>query len=192
MVFFLLLIYLSYRLRPAAEAGRGGDASAEPIARGWVWLGTVAIYTQVLLGAFVRHSRSGRACNDDWLLCNGSFWPSWHPAQLNMLHRLVGVLVLGLVLVAAVVAARRGARGHRPTARTAALAAPLLCVLQIVLGALLVRSSIGLWEAVAHTGVAALLLGSMALSLFALGPARARVSANDSSASVPALSVGRV
>jgi heme A synthase len=172
MAFFLVMLYLSYRLRPAARARHEGEGSAGPLARGWVWLGTGAIFAQVLLGAFVRHSSSGRACNDDWLLCAGSPWPSWHPAQLNMVHRLVGLLVLGLVFAAATAAARRAADGHRPLARTTALAAPLLCALQIVLGALLVRSSIGLWEAVAHTGVAALLLGSMALSVFALGPDR--------------------
>jgi heme A synthase len=37
----------------------------------------------------------------------------------------------------------------------------VIALLQVLLGALLVRSSIGLAEAVAHTGVAALLLASL-------------------------------
>jgi heme A synthase len=170
MGFFVLLIYLAYRLRPGAEP----LTVSHGVPRGLIWLGTAAVFIQVLLGAFVRHSHSGRACNDDWLLCSGQLWPAWHPAQLHMIHRLVGLVVLAVVLAASVAAARRAVAAGRPLARATALAAPFLALLQIVLGALLVRSSIGLWQAVAHTGVAALLLAAMAVSAFALGPVRER------------------
>jgi heme A synthase len=166
MVFFLLLIYLAYELKPGRAASAGGSLVGGQ--RSMVLLATLGVYAQVLLGAFVRHSRSGRACNDDFLLCAGKLWPSWGPAQLHMVHRFVALIVLALVVAAAVSGARAALR--RPLARSAALAALFLAVLQIVMGLLLVRSSIGLAEAVAHTGVAALLLGSLALAYLALDP----------------------
>jgi heme A synthase len=164
MLFFLVLIYLCLRLRPGGAPG----LVAAVVPRGLVAAATGGVFVQILLGALVRHTKSGRACNQDWLLCGGELWPSWGPAQLQMAHRIVGVVVALLVTTAAIVALRRAAR--RPLARAAALAASLVVLLQVALGALLVSSSIGLWQAVAHTGAAALLLGAMSLTFLGLGP----------------------
>ncbi len=165
MGFFLTIVYLTFRLRP----GRTTGASVAP--RGLVLLAMLGVYGQIVLGALVRHTHSGRACNQDFLRCAGELWPSWGPAQLQMIHRLVGLGVLLLLLAAAVVGARQARSSGRPLARAAALAAPFVAALQIVVGALLVRSGIGLVEAVAHTGIAAVLLGSIFLAYVGLGRA---------------------
>jgi heme A synthase len=168
MIFFLLLLYLSRRLSPRAEQAR----PAGP--RGLVRVALAGVYLQILLGALVRHTRSGRACHDDWLLCAGQLWPEFHPGQLQMVHRLVGLVVVALV-VAAAVSVLRGSRAEgRPAVRAAAITAPLIALAQVVLGALLVRSGIGLVEAVAHTGVAALLLAALYHVYLGLGPEPAR------------------
>lgn len=168
MVFFLLLLYLARRLSPRAAA------TGEAAPRGLVRLALAGVFVQILLGALVRHTRSGRACHDDWLLCAGQLWPEFHPGQLQMVHRLVGLVVVALV-VAAAFSVLRGSRAEgRPAVRAAAIAAPLIALAQVVLGALLVRSGIGLVEAVAHTGVAALLLAALYHVHLGLGPEPAR------------------
>jgi heme A synthase len=154
MLFLLLLLYLARQLAPPRAA-----TPAQP--RGLVLAALSGVYLQILLGALVRHTRSGRACNDDWLLCAGQLWPEFHPAQLQVIHRLVGLLVVVLVVAAAVAATRRARESGLPGVRGPAIAAPVIALVQVVLGALLVRSSIGLAEAVAHTGVAALLLAAL-------------------------------
>jgi heme A synthase len=92
-----------------------------------------------------------------------------------MIHRLAGLLVLALVLAVALVAARRAAAEGRRLAQGAALLSPVLTAAQVLAGVLLVRSGIGLAEAVAHTGLAALLLAALTVAYLALGPQVTRI-----------------
>src|SRR5262249_19534011 len=62
MAFFALLILITFALDFALDAGAG---EPEPIAlpgRGLVGVATVAVYVQIVVGAFVRHTGSGLAC----------------------------------------------------------------------------------------------------------------------------------
>ncbi len=166
LLFFLLLLYLAFRLRPGTPA----PEPAEPPRRGVAGLATVAIYGQVLLGALVRHTRSGRVCGTDYLLCNGELWPGFGPQQLHMLHRFGGLIVFAVVLVASLMAAAEARRQGRRLARGLALALPGLLALQVLLGVETVRSSIGLAQVTAHLGLGALLVGTAASLYMALGP----------------------
>jgi heme A synthase len=164
MTFFSLVIYLAHRLRPTPS---GPAAPAAP-GRKLAGLAATAVYAQLVLGAFVRHTGAGLACNVDLPLCDGALWPSWGPAQLHMAHRLLGVAATGLVIAAAV-AARRGlpGRGLRPAL---ALAGPALAVLQIAVGFWTVTSFIAVPVVTLHVALGALLLAQAWTLFLLLGP----------------------
>jgi heme A synthase len=128
-------------------------------------LAALAVYVQILLGAFVRHTSSGLACANGIPLCQGRWWSDWGPAQLHMTHRYFAVLVAILVVTAA-----WRARRAQPVA---AFAAMVLVGTQITLGLLSVTSFLGTWIVTAHLGTGALLLADM-LALYLL-PAPAPV-----------------
>ncbi|HEY3354361.1 MAG TPA: COX15/CtaA family protein [Polyangia bacterium] len=167
MGFFVFLIYLAFRTRP------GRDAIVAPpprLGRGLTAAAVIAVYAEVLLGAFVRHTASGQACGNDMFLCSGALFPSWGPAQLHMLHRAFALVAGGLVIAAHIPALRLAERAGRPLALLFARLAPILLVIQIGLGMWSVRTFIDPAIITAHLGVGALLLGDMAALFFALGP----------------------
>lgn len=153
-IFFCTLIYIAMRNRPPAA-----ERAPLPVpVRRWALLAAAAIYVQMLLGALMRHLGAGLACVEV-PLCQGSLFPPdahW-AVKLHMIHRLLGLGVLGIVICASVVAFR-GANGHKGV-RAWALAAPLLVCVQITLGILSITSFLGVEPVTAHLGVAALLLG---------------------------------
>jgi len=166
MAFFLVVVALSHRLAPA-PASAAATAAPGPV-RLLAGLAALGVYLQIVLGALVRHSGSGLACGTEAVLCQGVLWPLGGPAQLQMLHRLAGVVAALLAVAAGLLALRHG--GTR-TRRAAALA-PLLALLQLGLGAWTVWSLIAVPVVSLHLAVGALLLADT-LSLFlALGPAR--------------------
>lgn len=155
MAFFSAVIALAAGLRPAAPVA--------PPAGGARWLSAlaaVAVYLQIVLGAFVRHTGAGLACGGDLLLCQGALWPTDGPTWLHMAHRLAGVLVAALVVVAAVPAwsAARAAR-RRDLAALAAVG-PLLAVAQVAAGLWTVATSIAIPVVTLHLALGALLLGT--------------------------------
>jgi heme A synthase len=143
MAFFCVLILLCFRLRPPAPR-----AASRPLAR-LCGLAALAVYLQVVLGAFVRHTSSGLAC-PGVPLCGGSLWPSFGPGELQMIHRYFALLVAALVVFAGL-----GARTVFPAAAWAAIA---LVGVQIGLGALSVLTFLGTATVTAHLGTGALLL----------------------------------
>lgn len=156
MIFFLLTITCAYWLRP----GLSPPTAQAGVPRGAAVIGLVATYLQIVLGGFVRHTGAGRACGAEFPTCGGEWWPSLWAARANMLHRYFGVVVAIVVVACAVVVARRAARAGRKLALAGAVAAPILVVVQVLLGVLVVTSGIGLWQIMAHFGVAILLLAS--------------------------------
>ncbi|MFW5741331.1 MAG: COX15/CtaA family protein, partial [Myxococcota bacterium] len=176
MLFFALLIYITLRIWPHADTRFPSVRASRPSgnrlsARTWVGAATLLIYAQIILGAFVRHTKSGHACHDDWLLCLGSLWPTWPPAQLHMTHRFVGYLTMIAVMAVSVPAWRAAVRHAHPTTRWVAAAAPVLVLTQVALGLLTVATGIGLIPVTAHLGVGAMLLANFVVLYFAL-PAR--------------------
>jgi protoheme IX farnesyltransferase len=191
MGFFALLIYLAFRLRPGVEAqiASGGPSAARTSsgtpatlarARALAGLAALAVYGQIVLGAFVRHTLSGRACLDV-PFCDGDPFPAAGPAALHMLHRWAGVAVFALVIAVGFVGARDLRRaqaepggplaaGPRPLARIALLLAPTVALLQVLLGAWMVVAEIHWIPASLHTAMAALLLGLLQAAFHALGP----------------------
>jgi heme A synthase len=162
MAFFCTVIYLAHRLRPPAPRPAAGP-------RGLVGAATLATYAQIVLGAFVRHTGSGLACNTRLPLCDGVFWPSYGPAQLHMAHRLVGVALAVLVVAACVRPAREALRAGVSARAALALAAPVLVVLQIALGLLTVATYVSVPIVTLHLAVGALLLADLLALFLSLG-----------------------
>jgi heme A synthase len=162
MAFFSLVIYLAHRLRP-------GAAWAPPVGRGLVGLTAAAVYVQIVVGALVRHTGSALACGTDLLLCDGAAWPPWGPAQVHMLHRLLGYLVAALVVASALRTWRLAAEGP-PIRRRLALLAPALAAAQVTLGLLTVASYVSLPIVALHLAFGAALLASQLTLFLLLGP----------------------
>jgi cytochrome c oxidase assembly protein subunit 15 len=143
-----------------------------------VWITTVLILGQLVLGASMRHRHAGLAV-PDFPLAHGGLWPATDtesmarynrerpelnavnplaPADihLHMTHRLLGVAIVGLLLVTAhrvrkVLGARHGlARG--------ALLWAVLGGVQLLLGAITVWSNKSADLTTAHVVVGSLLL----------------------------------
>ncbi len=164
--FFSTVIYLAYRLRPA-ELPR-----AAPGRRGLVGAAALATYGQMVLGAFVRHTGSGLACNTRLPLCDGVLWPSYGPAELHMAHRLAGAALAVLVVAASVRPARDALRDRAAARAACALAAPLLVALQVALGLLTVATYVSLPAVSLHLAVGALLLADLLALFLSLGGRR--------------------
>jgi heme A synthase len=167
MAFFSLLIYLAHRLRPGARW-------APPVARGLVGLSAAATYAQIVVGALVRHTGSALACGTDLVLCEGAAWPSWGPAQVHVIHRLLGYAVALLVVAAAWRTWNLAAAGP-PARRRLALLAPVLAACQVTLGLLTVSSYVALPIVALHLAFGAALLANQVALLLLLGPRGAAI-----------------
>ncbi len=156
MLFFSLLIYINFRLRPTPPRTR---AALPPTVATWSAIATATVYLQMLLGALMRHLGAGLACTD-LPLCRGEVWPAGaHPnVLLHVTHRLAALAVLFVTIMVARVTWRAGAR---PLVRALALIAPLLTLVQGTLGVLSITSFLDAAPVTAHLGVAALLLADL-------------------------------
>jgi protoheme IX farnesyltransferase len=163
LLFFMTVLYLAVRTRPARAHAALVAAPAAPAAlpQHAVWLALVSvvgIYFQMVLGGLVRHSGAALACTDV-PLCRGSVWPLAHPTVLiHVMHRLSALIVAGLVIASSIVTFRH-ARG-RAGLRALALAAPVLVLVQIALGVASVLTFLSLAAVESHLAVATALLAT--------------------------------
>ncbi len=124
-----------------------------------VGITAVAVFAQMLLGSWVTGHHAGLAFAD-FPLMNGTLLPDLTLAvhQIQFAHRVLAVVVVGLVLGTAVVV-------HRQTddsgLRRLAVAAAGLTLLQIALGAANVWSQLAAYFVVPHLAVGAGLWASM-------------------------------
>jgi heme A synthase len=172
LAFFALTLALAYRTLPSA----GSDTfhlAAQPIPEqsrrliGWTAL---AVYAQMILGAFVRHTGSGLACDANPLFCRGMLWPAGGPGERQMLHRYAALAITGLVIAATVRLLPELRSPGRGRARALAIACHALILVQLGLGAASVMSYLNPAVVTAHLGVGALLLGDLWLLFLMTGP----------------------
>jgi len=126
------------------------------------WIAAACAYLLIVLGAVVRISGSGMGCGDHWPLCNGHLIPSLDdiPTVIEWSHRLLAALVSVLVLALAALA-WRGARSLEPGARGAAYTAVVLLVIQVLLGAVTVKTGLTPVLVILHLATAMLLLAAL-------------------------------
>ncbi len=156
MVFAGVLVYLTV-------ASFTMEAEPSASAHGLTRLARGAAATTLLLiavGAYVRGEGAGLVF-PDWPLMDGRLVPriSSAPAGVHFAHRVLA-LVVGVLLV--LVAARaRGERPRRVPVNVLATAAALLFVVQVLIGAANVWSSLAPAAVVAHVAVASLTWGAV-------------------------------
>jgi cytochrome c oxidase assembly protein subunit 15 len=155
-----------------------------PVLRRAATTTTVLIYTQILIGATMRHTDAGLAI-PDFPLMFGHWWPTqWDPKiAIHFAHRVGALVVTLAVSTTALILWTRGrAAGRPPVAftRPAALLIGLVLV-QVTLGALTVLSRRDVWINSVHVVCGALVLTtSLVLTLrtwrvkFAASQARVR------------------
>jgi cytochrome c oxidase assembly protein subunit 15 len=130
----------------------------DPALRRVATITTALVYTQILIGATMRHTGAGLAI-PDFPLMFGHVWPThWDPKiAIHFAHR-VGALVVTLAVAAtASTLWFRGGRPHAAYTRPAALLIALVLV-QITLGALTVLSGLYVWINSLHVVCGALVL----------------------------------
>lgn len=174
MLTFSLLVLLYLRTRPHQSAPNLPQRKLKPA----ITLATAVLVAQILLGGWVSTNYAALAC-PDFPTCTGQWWPDSNFSEGFRLWRGIGVDYEGGILdqqarVAIHLAHRVGAvvvvawfgwllwRLFRAPglARPAAVLAALLTT-QVTLGILNIVWSLPLAVAVAHNGVAALLLATM-------------------------------
>ncbi len=127
------------------------------------WIAAACTYLLIVLGAVVRITGSGLGCGDHWPLCNGRLFPSLKdiPTVIEWSHRLVAAVVSMLVVGLALVGRRlRGSGSPEPGVR-AAYTAVVLLVIQVLLGAVTVKTGLTPVMVILHLATAMLLLGSL-------------------------------
>jgi heme A synthase len=172
MAFFALVVSLAFLTRqrvapPPAEAPR----LVRPIA-----LVAGLTYAQIVLGAVMRHTRSGLVCGLEFPWCLGALWPAGGHAgvQIHMAHRALGILA-GLAILALAVAIfrqDRGGGGARWLRRLAGVTSAGVLG-QITLGFLTVTTSRDLTVMTLHSSLGAALLACLVAMIWVARPAPA-------------------
>jgi len=172
MLFFSLLIYIVFYVRPDRLRQPISESSIARLHRlaalRWAVAGFALMYAQILVGALVRHTRSGHACPKSIPLCDGAWWPSFGSGQMHMFHRYLGVAVLIFFIMFAMRVSKGARVSGRRLARKLSALMPLLCVIQVLLGVATVMTGIGLHPVVSHLVLAAIMLAITAMITFDL------------------------
>jgi heme a synthase len=146
--------------------------------RGWVWVTTLLILGQLILGATMRHRHAGLAV-PDFPLAHGGLWPATDAdsiarynrerpelnavnslapldIHLHMSHRLLGMVLVGLLVIAAVRTRRAVGASHLLARGTLFWA--VLGGVQLLLGAITVWSNKSADLTTAHVAAGSILL----------------------------------
>jgi len=134
--------------------------------RRFVTLASIAAacaYLLIVLGAIVRISGSGMGCGNHWPLCNGHLVPPLNdiPTVIEWSHRLVAAVVSVLVVGLALVGWRLRGSGSLESGVGAAYTAVVLLVIQVLLGAVTVKTGLTPTLVVLHLATAMLLLAAL-------------------------------
>ncbi len=153
------------------EDERGDSRATARVYRAAV-VAAVAVFIQSVVGALVRHTDGGMSC-PDFPLCLGQVVPPLVNIQItsHYLHRVVAVVVTGVVVWALMAALKPGVH---PRAKNLALLATALLVAQVSLGIASVLTVLSIPAVSLHTLVAAMLLASLVAIATLTTPGRAR------------------
>jgi cytochrome c oxidase assembly protein subunit 15 len=196
-IFFCMTVAIALFTSPAWINGYGsGTPVDDATLRRVATTTTVLIYTQILIGATMRHTGAGLAIPDFPLMFGHLVPTHWDPKiAIHFAHR-VGALVVTMAVIAVSAHVFYHHRGRRELTRPAALILALVAV-QVTLGALTVLSRRDVSINSAHVVVGALVLAtslvitlrSWRTALVGVGAERARPSvmgrASSASAQIP-------
>ena len=162
MILFAVLIFALVRsFFPARIAGRGASQRFTLLAA----FGAATTYALLLFGSNVT-ATDGALVFPDWPLMGGTFFPPLTDVtSAQVLHRWIAVLV-GFIVLAVWIAARRTQREHRLLIRLAASAAGLFPI-QAIVGGAQILGRLAAWTQVLHLALGAAIWGLMAALAFA-------------------------
>lgn len=168
MVFFSLLICISFRLAPNYRPMPLFEKSQ------WGMLAAITLtLIQLVYGGVVRHMGAGLACGDDLVGCGPQFWPTWFYGQLHMGHRILGYAIFFVVLYAAVKSRKLALSREDKFLAMVSFLPVLITFCQIGLGLLAIYTIRSATVLALHTGFGALLLASLlTVYLMQLQPSR--------------------
>jgi cytochrome c oxidase assembly protein subunit 15 len=152
-----------------------GVPTVSPRLRGWVCAAALLLIAQIALGGLVSASYAALSCSG-WAECmaaaQNAGWDTLNPwreprlnplppvnpdgALVHLLHRGLGIAIVGVVLPLAAFAQRRG----RPSSAAALL---ILLVAQVTVGLTMSLEALHLQFALAHNVLAAALLATLVL-----------------------------
>ena len=150
-----LLVFLLVRsLYPARMGGRGASQRFTLLAA----FAALTTFALLLFGSQVTASNAWNVF-PDWPLMGGSVAPPLAGEQVvaHVLHRWIAVVV-GLIVVAAAIAAWRTQRGHRHLVALA-VAAAVLYPIQSLIGGLQILTRLSEWTQTLHVALAAVIWG---------------------------------
>lgn len=165
MIFFCTLIFL-HHLQRASTSEKVESTKWDKNIKTLLILSLVGVYSQMLLGALMRHLGLGAACGlgmeNSFLCFDPSLWvrtflPVTIQSQIHMAHRYYAVIVASLVIFTSLKAIKFLKQNNLPFI-FALLPIPLV-VAQIILGIMSVSFNIGLISTTLHLGGATCLLG---------------------------------
>ena len=179
-IFFCLTITVAV---VTSARWRGPAPPDDPVLRRLATLTTVLVYTQILIGATMRHTNAGMAIPTFPLAFGHLLPPVWNTGiTVHFAHR-VGALVVSLAILATTGRVFYYHRQHAELVRPAVLLLLVLCT-QVTLGAFVVLSGLQPIINTAHVVNGAFVLGtSLVLTLRSY---RARFGAEVVAARVPA------
>ena len=165
------LVWVALDLRGLARQGEGARGARMPTLAIWT---LSALALQMMFGAYVAGLDAGYAY-DTWPLMSGELFPSATPMLepflrnfvdngivVQFVHRWLAWGVAALAVLVAWQAWKRGDYFH-------SMGVVAAVAFQIVLGILTLLSGVELWIAVAHQGMAALLLAAIVATSHRLG-----------------------
>jgi cytochrome c oxidase assembly protein subunit 15 len=161
-IFFCITVAIALFTSPRWISGYGRTAADAPGAddgmlRGVATATTVLIYSQILVGATMRHTGAGLAIPDFPLMFGHLLPPVWDAKiAIHFAHR-VGALIVSLAVAATAGHIWYHHRQRRELARPAALIVGLV-VVQVTLGAFTVLSQRDVWINSFHVVCGALVL----------------------------------
>ena len=133
------------------------------------WAAAACTYLLIVLGAVVRVTGSGLGCGEHWPRCHGRWFPPFDDigTLIEWNHRLFAGLVTILVVAVAGAAWWMSRRTDNRQPTTDAPPAPLayaalgLLIIQVLLGAVVVKLALPPWTVILHLGTAMLLLATL-------------------------------
>jgi heme A synthase len=137
---------------PVREAGQDERVSSVDRGEGrlvpFALLSGVGLFALLVLGAYMSGTNAGFFCSEDWPLCNGSLLPEGRLPSIHVAHRYLAAFV-GLLLVGMWVMAWRRRRSATVVFRLATLVIVLFGV-QVILGAVIMWTTLTEWSRVVH------------------------------------------
>jgi cytochrome c oxidase assembly protein subunit 15 len=159
-IFFCMTVAIALFTSPgwiAAGGGSGTPDGDDATLRRIATTTTVLIYSQILIGATMRHTGAGLAIPDFPLMFGHVVPDHWSgPIAIHFAHRL-GALVVTVAIIGVFAYVRSHHRAHAGLTRPAALMLALVAG-QVTLGALTVLSQRNPWINSFHVVVGALVL----------------------------------